>query len=81
VRVTASCWRNWSFALRAALNLFAPGSDKSQKAWNPAADHSVFRSVIRERRPMLSRITQFDPYALEIFVCGIVVGTLLVYAL
>jgi hypothetical protein len=30
---------------------------------------------------MLSRIFQFDPYALEILVVGIVVGTYLTFAL
>jgi hypothetical protein len=29
---------------------------------------------------MLSRICQYDPYAVEVFVCGLLVGTLLVFA-
>jgi len=29
---------------------------------------------------MLSRISQYDPYAVEVFVCGLLVGTFLIFA-
>jgi hypothetical protein len=72
-------WRR-AGAFCANLNLSARHGDKLEKAGNPAAGQCVFRAAIRERRPMLSRISKFDPVALEIFVCGILVGTYLAFA-